>query len=391
MATLTWDKRKKRYRLNWTDASKRPGRCREFYKKSDLSIAQDRLKVVSEYEVRAKRGLRAYHPKSFAVLLLEYDSEYLVAKSVSHRERELKRFRKHIMPFFGDMEIGRIGVQELHSYIVARRNSGAANKTIRNELTSISSVFNFALDGQILSENPIRSLNQKKLLPRLPRRVGKYVSDVELRKFLSVASPECAQIILFLRETGMRAGEVFPKNVSLTKESFDMESGVLRLNHTAGTPLKGKSDRIIPLTDTVKGIVNRVSGGPIFSLNRHGFKSAFYKALNDSCLKFTPHDLRHTFTSVLADSGMDPKTISIITGHSTVYIMNNYIHPVRRDLGAIKDKMNHALSGLGHPQGTTFSKSLNFLGKNMETRGIEPLQSSDPIPKKFNISLKTRA
>ncbi len=377
MATLTWDAKKKRWRLNWIDGSALSKiRRREFYHKNQQKIASERLDVLKEYEARTKRGLQAAYPKSFAAFVLDYDAGYLVAKSFIHRDRELKRLKTNLLPFFGPMELGKIDGSHIRDYLAQRRRDGMSNKTMRNELTTLSSVLNYAMDLSYLSENPVRKINQRKILPKLPTRVGRYVSDVELSKFLECASYECAAIVIVLRQTGLRVGELFPKNVSLSRERFDVERKILDLSHTIDTPLKGKEDRFIPLTDPVLLIVTCVKSGPIFKMNRHGFKSAFYKALRSSKMDFTPHDLRHTFVSVLADSGMDTKTISTISGHSSVYIMARYLHQIRKDADVIREKMEKALAW--HPQGTTFYKHTELLEKNVETRGIEPLTSCMP-------------
>lgn len=43
--------------------------------------------------------------------------------------------------------------------------------------------------------------------------------------------------------------------------------------------------------------------------------------------KITPHVYRHTFCSKMAKSGMDPKTLQYIMGHSDIGVtLNTYTH-----------------------------------------------------------------
>ncbi len=43
--------------------------------------------------------------------------------------------------------------------------------------------------------------------------------------------------------------------------------------------------------------------------------------------KVTPHVCRHTFYSIMAKSGMNPKTLQYIMGHSDIsVILNTYTH-----------------------------------------------------------------
>lgn len=329
--------------------------------------------MVNGYEAMARRGLAVAVPKSFAELILEYAQRYLVAKSETHKTRELKRLKKHILPFFGDMAVGAITDQHMRDYIVKRR-AKASNKTLRNEISTVSSIFNYAVDNGMATENPVKRINQKSLLPPLPTRVSRYISDVELNRFLEHADPECRKAVIFLRETGLRMGELFPnEGRALDISLFDLERKVLILRHQISSPLKGKRDRVIPLTETAMEILSEVKSGPIFRLKRSGFESSFYEALRKSKMKFTRHEMRHTFTSILTDGSMSPQRVSKITGHSSLYIMKAYMHDVVRDIEVIRDDMTKAL---GRRQGASFSKHLESLGNNASPRGFEP--HSDP-------------
>lgn len=385
MATLTWDGKKKRWRLNWKDSAKEQPRTREYYRKSDVGIAQERLNVVREYEVREKRGLPVSSPKSFAEVVLEYVERYLVAKAETHQHRETLRLKKSINPFFGGMPIGAISDKEIRDYVFMRRKS-ASNKTLRNELSTLSSIFTYAIDGQLIAENPVRKINTRSLLPALPTRAGRYVTNVELSKFLEKANLELMKGVIFLRETGLRIGELFPKKKALDISDFDLEREILVLKHQSHSPIKSKRNRIIPLTETVMDILSEVKSGPIFKYLRGGFEDAFYTALAKTEVRFSLHDLRHTFTSVLADAGMSAQRISQITGHSSLYIMTRYMHDVTRDVEVIRGDMEHAL---GRRQGAAFSNYLKTDANNASPRGFEPDSSKSVTHQKQRKCLKT--
>ncbi len=385
MATLTWDAKKKRWRLNWTDFVNGHRRHREYYLKGQQAVAAERLMVVREYEVRGKRGLKVSSPKSFAEVVLEYVERYLVATTETHQHREILRIKKVINPYFGAMPIGMISEQEIRNYVHSRRDK-VSNKTIRNELSTISSVFGFAKDQQMLSDNPVRTLNLRTLLPNRPTRSGKYVTNVELSRFMDSAKSECRKGVILLRETGLRMGELFPQGVAIAIEAFDLERRLLVLRHRKDSPLKGKRDRIIPLTETVMEILSEVESGPILRLKRAGFEDQFYNALKASKVRFSLHDLRHTFTSVLSDSGMSAQRISQITGHSSLFIMTRYVHDVTRDTDTIRDDMERAL---GRRHGAGFANYLKQHDNNASPRGFEPDSPKNVTHRKIKNRYKT--
>ncbi len=124
----------------------------------------------------------------------------------------------------------------------------------------------------------------------------------------------------------------------------------------------------------------------VIRLRRAGFEDQFYNALKASKVRFSLHDLRHTFTSVLADSGMSAQRISQITGHSSLYIMTRYVHEVTRDTDTIRDDMERAL---GRRHGAGFSKYLESDLKNASPRGFEPDSPKNVTHRKTRTRYKT--
>ena len=67
-----------------------------------------------------------------------------------------------------------------------------------------------------------------------------------------------------------------------------------------------------------------------------------FKRCLDICKiqKYNFHTLRHTFATNCINIGMDPKTLSVILGHSNVQItLNRYVHPSFADQKTFLDKL----------------------------------------------------
>ena len=71
------------------------------------------------------------------------------------------------------------------------------------------------------------------------------------------------------------------------------------------------------------------------------YERIFKRCLNICKIqKYNFHTLRHTFATNCINIGMDPKTLSVILGHSNVQItLNRYVHPSFADQKTFLDKL----------------------------------------------------
>lgn len=111
---------------------------------------------------------------------------------------------------------------------------------------------------------------------------------------------------------------------------------------SAGILSSTKSGRIrVSLADQAAAALDRISRSKHFlSDDDLVFCNALGRALDDSALQrryrraqsaveacpLTFHDLRHTFGSLLAASGIDVVTIQAAMGHSTITTTSRYLH-----------------------------------------------------------------
>ena len=73
------------------------------------------------------------------------------------------------------------------------------------------------------------------------------------------------------------------------------------------------------------------NGNPMTALHwEHYFKhilQKYNKIFKDELPKITPHVCRHTYCSNMAKSGINPKTLQYLMGHSDIGVtMNTYTH-----------------------------------------------------------------
>ncbi|KAA4617977.1 site-specific integrase, partial [Bacteroides ovatus] len=165
---------------------------------------------------------------------------------------------------------------------------------------------------------------------------------------------------VILLKTGLRISEL----CGLTRQDIDFENGVIHVDHQLlssketgyyiETPKTKSGVRDVPMSEEVKQAFERVMAnkakaepteidgysGFLF-LNGKGFPmtNAYYtstfanlrkkynKSHEDSLPKITPHILRHTFCTRLANRNMNPKSLQYIMGHANISItLNLYAH-----------------------------------------------------------------
>jgi integrase len=235
--------------------------------------------------------------------------------------------------FFGRKAVSLIDDGELEDFKAWRANKHKIRDiTLRHDLHALSTFFRYAIKKRWARENPVRSV----AIPSDAEAVRIHVidSDEEKHYFLRAAKhqdlSDLAQLIL---NQGMRPDEV----LALRREDIDLERGQLFVR-------KGKSPaarRILDLTTESRRILSRRLEGNspwIFRSKRNpGMRLTRLNGAHDRLcagaleegvsLRFVLYDFRHTFATRLAQAGIDLATIAAILGHSSIRIVERYVHP----------------------------------------------------------------
>lgn len=147
--------------------------------------------------------------------------------------------------------------------------------------------------------------------------------------------------------TGLRLGEICAlriENIDLAKRTIKVTQTAQRIKSTEATsktqlivssPKTVNSIRTIPICDVLYSVLNVHMSNTTYLVNGYEimeprtYQYFFYKVLDVlSIEKKNFHSLRHTFATNCIDSGMDPKCLSEILGHSDVKTTwNRYVHP----------------------------------------------------------------
>jgi integrase len=243
--------------------------------------------------------------------------------------------RRHIEPFFGTRPVERIGGDEVRSYLAAKKHDGLSSKTISNQLVFLHGLFAHAVKRGWTPANPVASVDR-------PRASGgdpdiRYLDLSELEALLRAVpddhlGPTEHALYLTAAMTGLRQGEL----VALRWLDVDWQAARIRVrrNYTRqqfGTPKSKRSSRSVPLADRVAGELERHFQRSAFQgdedlafahphtghpLDASKIRKRFAAALDRAGLRQVRfHDLRHTFGTHCAASGVPLRTLQEWMGH----------------------------------------------------------------------------
>jgi site-specific recombinase XerD len=189
--------------------------------------------------------------------------------------------------------------------------SGGEAATVKRRISALASFYGWLVRTERRADDPTIALDRPKVARGLPRPVEDFEERVRRLE------PHFALIARFMVETGLRISEAC---------AVDCGTPVPEALRVRG---KGGGERVVPLTDVARvalqGLRGRIGDHP------REIQRAFAK------VHMTPHALRHTFATRLADRDVDLSVIQDLLGHAspetTRVYQRNSAERLRRALG----------------------------------------------------------
>ena len=262
----------------------------------------------------------------------------------------------------GSRSIDSIKPSDAKEWAVRMKEKGYGFKTISNYKRSLKASFYMAIEDDYVRKNPFDFQLSEVIDDDSESRQA--LSKEQEEKLLSFLQYDTVyqkyyDDVLILLKTGLRISEL----CGLTVHDLDFENHTLNIDHQLlrnqegyyiETPKTKCGIRKVPMSEeagkafqrvlkrkkTGKGIVIDGYRNFLF-LNQKGMPMTAcyytstlrnivkkYNKYHDEPLpKITPHILRHTFCTRLAQKNMNPKNLQYIMGHSSIMItLNLYAH-----------------------------------------------------------------
>jgi integrase len=289
------------------------------------------------------------------------------------------RIERHIKPLLGRKDARTLKKREIEQFMrdvgdgktaadvktgtrgraIVEGGKGTATRTIG----LLGGIFSFAMDRQIVMENPVRGIKRFK-----DKRVERFLSEDELSSLGAALAalesegsitPHAAAAIRLLLFTGARRGEI----LSLRWEWVDFERGFAFLpdSKTGRKPLYLSAPALDVLANLprLEGnphvICGETQAKPLADLKRPWAKACSRAGI----VNLRIHDLRHNFASTGAMGGLSLPMIGKLLGHLRTETTARYSHladdPVRsaneRIASRIAQSLQRPIETLGTVRG----------------------------------------
>jgi integrase len=287
-----------------------------------IEVAGKENRALAEEALHAARGEIRQKKKSSKGGDEVIKIGFLVDHYLSDKDPRTAEVTRRIFSWFGDDTTIADAIARIDDYRVEMHQRTLAPGTIANYLANLKAVFNHArargwTDREITIDKP-----------RISHEV-KSLSEEEVDALISHAEPWIRPHLIFLRNTGLRTGEL----LSLRRQDVDLTTRRAVIRNT-----KNGEDRIIPLNEAAiqiirdlpwDGILFRDAAGQPFNytkekggafLNRPVTRAAESAGIRH----VTPHMLRHTFATRLVEAGASMEVLKKLGGWKSISMAARY-------------------------------------------------------------------
>lgn len=280
---------------------------------------------------------------------------------------------------FGKKRIDKVKLSDAKGWLIKLQSDGRGYSTIHSVRGVVRPAFQMAVDDDLIRKNPFEfqlatvvvndSVTREALTRKQERAFLKFVKeDKHFSRYY--------EGIYILFKTGLRISEF----VGLTIADIDLKNGVIDVNHQLQRKRNMEyvieetktecGTRLVPMTDEVKKCFRKIienrkkpktepmidgkvgflyldkNDMPMVALHWEKYFQhiceKYNKIYKAEMPKVTPHVCRHTYCTNMANSGMNPKTLQYLMGHSDISVtLNIYTHTgyddAKKELARLKE------------------------------------------------------
>ena len=351
-----WGKRKTVYSWKLTPTDRVPAG-----KRDDISLREKIKQIQKDLNSNIT-------PDGGNFTVLELVEKYISQKTgVRHNTRANYNFVVNVIKkeALGQKRIDKIKVSDAKEWLIKMQQiDGRGYSSIHTIRGVVRPAFQMAVDDDLLVKNPFGfQLNTVVVNDSVTREAITRQQERDFLEFVKNDKHFCKYYdgIYILFKTGLRISEF----VGLTKKNLDFENSRIIVDHQLQRTRDMKyiiedtktesGERMVPMTPEVKEAFQRIlanrknpkvepmvdgysgflfldkNGRPMVALHWEKYfqhiREKYNKIYRIQMPKVTPHVCRHTFCSNMAKSGMNPKTLQYIMGHSDISVtLNVYTH-----------------------------------------------------------------
>ena len=302
---------------------------------------------------------------------------YYLEQLYRHRVREnsylktKKLIRLYIRPPLGEILLRKLRPDAIQRVLVDMQQRGLARTTIEAVRTTLYDAMEKAVEFELITKNPV---NRLVVIPRDCRKRDrrKILSRQEQAMLLRhLKGTVYYDPVIVLLTTGMRIGEL----MGLTWDDIDFTKNTIAIKRTMedkggeywriGPPKSRTSERVIPMNRDCRQALLRqrefdrslrkipIQFAKTVFLMKNGYPrrlasydAYMYRTADKLGIeRFSAHALRHTYATRCIEEGMNPKSLQVLLGHSSMEItLNRYVHVTEEEsvneIHSIEDRLD---------------------------------------------------
>lgn len=306
-------------------------------------------------------------PNGGNITVLELVKKYVSLKTgVRHNTKANYNFVINIIAkeSFGRMRIDKVHLSDAKAWLIKLQKDGRGYSTIHSIRGVVRPAFQMAVEDDLIRKNPFAfELATVVVNDSVTREAITRAQEREFLRFIQEDKHFCKYYdgIYILFNTGLRISEF----CGLTVGDIDFKEMRINIDHQLQRKRNmeyviedtktSSGTRFVPMTPEVADCFRRIlakrarpkvepmvdgytgflfldkNGMPMVALHWEKYFKHILDKYNSiykvQLPKITPHVCRHTFCSKMAKSGMNPKTLQYIMGHSDISVtLNTYSH-----------------------------------------------------------------
>lgn len=259
------------------------------------------------------------------------------------------RIRIHLIPTLGKRKLSDITSVDLSQLLAKKQQEEQlSNATVNRVRALLSSIFNLALDHDLILINPVSRVKKFKENNQIER----YLTEGELKRLVDVLTNpsqfdiqnlRIVSIVKFLLLTGVRKREAM--DIQWSDVNLATGEWLLKQNKS------GKARRI-SLSKDALGILQRlpkigtyIFANPLTQKPYADIRKTFEKIMKAADInQIRIHDLRHNFASLAVNSGESLYVVQRLLGHASPQTTQRYAHLQQSTLRDASEKIAHVIS-----------------------------------------------
>lgn len=258
-----------------------------------------------------------------------YISLYAIKFSNTTLNSDIATYNKHFRHRLGTKDLRDINFTHFQEYVNELISKDYSIKTIKNILTRLNVIFNFALKLEVVSKNPIKFVE----LPKFDNRVYfcyPLDTQVSIIKAIKQDSSPYADIFFFLLH-GRRKSEVLNMRFNQVDFSSKIYTIPFRINKAKRNQSYALSDelyaRLLKRYDKIDDINSYIFINPRTNNKYICIKRAWHRFLKANNLPIIRlHDIRHLVASYCINHlGFSIEQVSFMLGHTNINTTQRYI------------------------------------------------------------------